>query len=153
MAPIDTTPLIKAGETFEAQLRFTREQIVQFARLTGDANPLHHDRQAAERASFGEIIASGQHTASHMIGALATHFSRRHDGIAREVLVLQFDVAFRAPIFAEQDITIQWRVASVELSPRRGGFVGQLEGTASVAGRACVVAHGTILVTRSTSRV
>jgi len=153
MALTDTTPLIKAGETFEAQLRYSREQIVQFARLTGDANPLHHDRQAAERASFGEIIASGQQTASQMMGIVATHFSRRHDGVPREMLCLEFNFAFRAPIFAEQDIAIHWRVTEVEPSAKHGGHVGRLEGAANVAGRPCVLASGSILVTRAASRL
>ena len=152
MAPQDHTPLIKAGETFEAQLRYTREQIIQFARLTGDANPLHHDRQAAERASFGEIIASGQQTASQMMGVVATHFSRRSDGVPREMLCLEFSFAFRAPIFAEQDIAIHWRVTEVEPNAKHGGYVGMVEGAASVAGRPCVVSHGRVLVTRAASR-
>ena len=153
MLPTDTTPLIQVGETFHARLRYTREQIIQFARLTGDTNPLHHDRQAAERASFGEIIASGQQTASQMMGVVATHFSRRDDGVPREMLSRQFDFSFRAPIFSEQDIAIQWRVTAIERSAQHGGYVGQLEGAASVAGRACVVAHGSILVTRAASRL
>lgn len=148
----DDTSLIQAHESFSAQVRYTREQIIQFARLTGDANPLHHDRQAAERASFGEIIASGQQTASQMMGVAATHFSRRGDGVPREALCLHFDFAFRVPIFAEQDIAISWQVARVERDPKRGGYIGHIEGAASVAGRACVVGHGTVLVTRASSR-
>ncbi|MBC7941335.1 MAG: MaoC family dehydratase [Chitinophagaceae bacterium] len=148
MTTPDDTPLIQTGETFQTQVRYTREQIVQFARLTGDANPLHHDRQAAERASFGEIIASGQQTASQMMGSVATYFSRREDGVPREMLCLNFNFAFRAPIFAEQDIVIAWRVGEIERSPKRGGFIGHLDGNASVAGKACVVGRGTVLVSR-----
>jgi len=147
------TPLIRTGESFRANVRYTREQIVQFARLTGDANPLHHDRQAAERASFGEIIASGQQTASQMMGVVATHFSRRDDAVPREVLCLNFNFAFRAPIFAEQDIAIEWRVTEIERNPKRGGYLGHLDGTASVAGKACVIGRGTIVVTRAATRM
>ena len=149
---VPDTPLIRPGETFHAQLRYTREQIVQFARLTGDANPLHHDRQAAERASFGEIIASGQQTASQMMGVVATHFSRRDDGVPREMLCLNFNFAFRAPVFAEQDIAIQWRVSEIERNSKRGGYIGHLDGTASVAGRPCVIGRGTVLVSRAATR-
>jgi acyl dehydratase len=148
----EDTPLIRVGESFQTQVRYTREQIMQFARLTGDANPLHHDRQAAERASFGEIIASGQQTASQMMGVVATHFSRRSDGVPREMLGLNFNFAFRSPIFAEQDILVAWQVSEVERNTRRGGYIGHLNGTASVAGRACVVGRGTVLVTRATGR-
>jgi len=147
-ASIDT-PLIREGEEFHAQVRYTRGQIIQFAQLTGDSNPLHHDRQAAERASFGEIIASGQQTASQMMGLVASHFSRSGDGVPREMLCLNFNFAFKAPVFAEQDIRIQWRVSEVERSTKRGGYIGHVDGTASVGGRPCVVGRGTVLVRRA----
>lgn len=146
------TPLIRVGEEFHTQLRYTREQIIQFARLTGDSNPLHHDRQSAERASFGEIIASGQQTASQMMGVVATHFSRRDDGVLREMLCLNFNFAFKAPIFAEQEILIHWRVATLERAERHAGWIGHLDGTASIAGRPCVVSRGTVLVTRPSTK-
>jgi acyl dehydratase len=145
--PIDT-PLIRVGEEFGRQLRYTRDQIADFARLTGDANPLHHDRQAAERASFGEIIASGQQTASQLMGLVASHFSRSDDGTHREVLCLNFNFAFKLPVFAEQDITLLWRVSEISRSTRREGFIGHVDGRASVAGRVCVVGRGTVLVKR-----
>jgi acyl dehydratase len=146
--PIDT-PLIRLGESFHSELRFTRDQIEQFARLSGDTNPLHFDRLAAERANFGEVIASGQQTASHMMGLVASHFSRRSDGIPREMLCLNFNFAFKAPVFAEQLISIHWRVSKIESSHRRGGFIGHVDGHASVAGKACVIGRGTVLVTRA----
>lgn len=146
------TPLIRVREEFRAQVRYSREQIIEFARLTGDSNPLHHNRQAAERASFGEIIASGQQTASQMMGVVASHFSLRDDGLPREMLCLNFNFAFKAPIFAEQDIHITWRVSKIEASVRQGGYIGHLDGQASVAGRACVVGRGTILVKRAATR-
>jgi acyl dehydratase len=146
--PIDT-PLIRLGESFHSELRFTREQIEQFARLSGDTNPLHFDRLAAERANFGEVIASGQQTASHMMGLVASHFSRRSDGIPREMLCLNFNFAFKAPVFAEQLISIHWRVSNIESSHRRGGFIGHVDGHASVAGKPCVIGRGTVLVTRA----
>lgn len=60
-----------------------------------------------------------------------------------------FDCAFKAPVFAEQDIAVVWRVAEVEASTRRGGFIGHLDGEARVGGRACVVGRGTVLVERA----
>ena len=150
--PIDT-PLIREGEEIRSRLRYSVEQIIEFARLTGDANPLHHDQLAAQRAHFGEIIASGQQTASHMMGLVASHFSRQDDGVPREVLCLNFNFAFKAPVFAEQEITLVWRVSQVEPSVKQGGYVGQLDGSARVAGRACVVGRGTVLVKRAAGRM
>jgi acyl dehydratase len=152
MPEATTTPLVREGEEVRSHLRYSVEQIVEFARLTGDANPLHHDRLAAQRAHFGEIIASGQQTASHMMGLVASHFSRRDDGVPREMLCLNFNFAFKAPVFAEQDIQLVWRVGQVEPSARQGGFIGHLEGSARVAGRTCVVGRGTVLVKRAAGR-
>jgi len=146
------TPLIRVGESVHAQVRFTREQIVQFAQLTGDTNPLHHDRQAAERAHFGEIIASGQQTASQLMGLVASYFSRRDDAVPREMLCLNFNFAFKLPVFAEQDIQLGWRVSEVERSAKRGGYIGHVDGTASVGGRPCVIGRGTVLVRRGAAR-
>lgn len=144
--------VIREGEEVRAQTRFTREQITQFAVLSGDTNPLHHDRQAAERASFGEIIASGQQTASQLMGLAASHFSRHDDGIAREMLALNFNFSFQAPVFADQVLTLAWRVGRLEPNARRGGYIAHLEGSASVAGRPCVIGRGTILVRRAPTR-
>jgi acyl dehydratase len=141
--------LIRVGESIQDHVRYTREQIARFAELTGDSNPLHHDRAAAERAHFGELIASGQHTASRMMGLAASFFSRRDDGVAREMLALNFNFAFKGPIFAEQEVLLTWRVSDIEPSERRGGYIGLLDGSATVAGRRCIVGRGTILVRRT----
>ena len=152
MPAANDTPLIREGEEIRSRLRYSVEQIIEFARLTGDANPLHHDLRAAQRAHFGEIIASGQQTSSHMMGLVASHFSRHDDGVPREMLCLDFSFAFKSPVFAEQDIQLRWRVSEVERSTRRGGFIGHVEGTARVGARECVAARGTVLVRRGASR-
>jgi acyl dehydratase len=146
-----TTPdherLIAVGQKIERVQRFSRDDIAAFARLSHDENPLHVDRQAAQRARFGEIIASGQHTASIMMGILATHFSRSGDGVQREMLCLNMNFAFKQPVFADQDIRLQWRVSAVEWKSRLNGVLAQLDGSAAVAsGHPAVVARGSILV-------
>lgn len=146
-AEAETTTLIRVGETCERQIRFTREDIAAFARLTGDSNPLHHDVQAAQRARHGEIIASGQQTTAQMIGLVASHFSRGDDGQARELLCLNFNFAFKAPVFAEQELLLHWRVASVEWSATLGGWVAHVDGRAMVRhAHPCVIGRGTLLV-------
>ncbi|MBA4216793.1 MAG: MaoC family dehydratase [Roseateles sp.] len=144
---VTSPPLIHVGETCERQVRFTREDIATFARLTGDTNPLHHDVQAAQRARHGEIIASGQQTTALMIGLAASHFSRADDGHARELLCLNFNFAFKAPVFAEQELVLHWRVASVEWNAALGGWLAHIDGNATVrCAHPCVVGRGTLLV-------
>jgi len=147
MLAADQDRLIAVGQKIEKVVRFSRDDIAQFARLSHDENPLHIDRQAAQRARFGEVIASGQHTSSIMMGMLATHFSRSGDGVQREMLLLNMNFAFKAPIFADQDVRLQWRVSSVEWKSRLNGVLAQLDGMAAVAaGHPAVVGRGSILV-------
>jgi acyl dehydratase len=141
------TPLVVVGERLERSVRYTRDEIAAFAQLSGDENPLHCDSRLAERARFGEIIASGQQTSAFLMGMLATHFSRDDDGVRREMLCLNMNFAFKHPVFADQDLSLQWRVSDVEPKEKLGGVLVHLDGTASVAhGHAAVIARGTILV-------
>ena len=142
-----TNRLARAGETVAKTVRVSRDEIVVFAQMSHDANPLHHDRHAAQRARFGEIIASGQHTAAILMGMLASHYSRRDDGVAREMLCLNMNFAFKGPVFADQDIALQWKAATAEWHGRLHGVLVHLDGSATVGhGKPAVVARGTILV-------
>ena len=139
--------VIAPGETVSKTLRFTREDIIAFARMSHDQNPLHLDARAAQRARFGEIIASGQHTASILMGMLATHYSRDTDGVKREMLCLNMNFAFKGPVFADQDVALHWKVATAQWNSKLQGVLAHLDGAASVVeGKPLVIARGTILV-------
>jgi acyl dehydratase len=139
--------VIRVGEKFERTIRFSRDEIAAFARLSRDENPLHLDQQVAQRARFGEIIASGQQTAAVLMGLLATHFSRADDGVAREMLCLNMNFAFKHPVFADQEIVLQWRVSNAAWNAKLNGILAHLDGRAAVArAHPAVVARGTILV-------
>ena len=143
--------LIAINELVSRTLCYSHDDIANFARMSLDENPLHLDAQRAQRARFGEIIASGQQTAAALMGMLASHFSRTDDGVPREMLCLNMNFAFKAPVFAGQDLQLRWRVTNIEPSTKLGGLIGHLEGSASVVrGKPAVVARGTILVTTPT---
>lgn len=146
-AALEGLPL-RTGEHFGRRLRYSVAQIAEFARLSGDANPLHHAARPGRHADYGGVIASGQQTAASMMGLVASHLSRNDDGIEREMLCLNFNFAFKAPIQAETEIDLRWLVSSVEFNSRLDGWIGQLNGSAFSAGTDCVVARGTVLVRR-----
>ena len=143
----DSRPLLVAvGEHVTRTVRYSRDEIARFASLTLDTNPLHHDLAAARRAGHADVIASGQQTSALLSGLAAAHFSRDDDGIAREMLCLNFNFAYRAPVFAGHDLTLEWRVSGTEWNAGLGGVIAQLDGGAAIAGSAAVVARGTVLV-------
>ena len=141
--------LVQVGERIEHVARFTREEISRFALLTLDSNPVHHDREAARQAGLADVIASGQHTSALMSGLAATYFSRADDGVARSMLCLHFNFAYREPIFAESDVTMRWVVSSTEWNASLDGVIAQIEGKATVANALAVIARGTVLVRRA----
>jgi len=141
--------LVQVGESIEHVAHYSAEDISRFAMLTLDANPVHHDREAARAAGLADVIASGQHTSALMSGLAATHFSRASGGVARSMLCLHFNFAYREPIFAGADVTMRWVVSSIEWNASLNGVIAQLEGKASVAGAPAVIARGTVLVRRA----
>lgn len=136
-------PPIAVGDTCRRALTFTPESIAEFARLTGDANPLHLDAQAAARSHHGRIIASGQQTTSQMIGLAATGFLRPG---ARELLCLNFNFALKSPVFAGAGVELAWTVSAVEWHSRLQGWLVHVDGKAQSQGELCVVARGTLLI-------
>jgi len=146
LKPVVPVDLVSVDETVSRKERLSRQDIIDFARLSGDANPLHVDEMVAARARFGEIIASGQHTGALLMGLLATHFSRTDALAKREMLCLNVNLSFKRPVFAEQEITLRWRVSSLERNDKLGGLVVQLDGGAGVGAQPAVVARATILV-------
>ena len=150
MSGTETGHLIEVGERLSRTVRFSRDEIATFARMTFDENPLHIDNQVAQRARFGEIIASGQQTSAVMMGMVATYFSRSDDGVSRQMLCLNMNFSFKSPVFADQDVLLTWQVSSLEWKAKLGGQLAQLDGTARIgAGRPLVIARGTILVSES----
>ena len=140
--------LVQVGERIEHVAHYTREEISRFATLTLDLNPVHHDREAAQRAGLRDVIASGQQTSALMSGLAASYFSR-DDGVARSMLCLHFNFAYREPIFAGADVTMRWVVSGTEWNASLDGVIAQLEGKALVDNALAVIARGTVLVRRA----
>jgi len=144
--PAVIAALVRVGERIDHVAHYTRDEISRFAMLTLDTNPVHHDREAAVEAGLPDVIASGQQTSALMSGLAASYFSRATDGVARSMLCLHFNFAYREPIFAGSDVALRWIVSSTEWNAGLDGVIAQLEGKASVANVPAVFARGTVLV-------
>jgi len=150
MELVDTTRLVVVGEEIARTVRYSTEEIAAFARMTFDDNPLHLDPEVAKQGRFGRIIASGQQTSAILTGMLATYFSRNDDGVERRMLCLNMNFAFKAPVFAEQDVHLLWRVSAAEWNRSLKGMVVHLDGNARPPdGQPAVIARGTILVSHA----
>jgi acyl dehydratase len=71
----------KAGDSFKSDsIDVTQNTIVEFARAF-DPQPFHLDPQAAKQTMFGELVASGWHTAAMTMRLFATSEIQIANGI------------------------------------------------------------------------
>jgi acyl dehydratase len=133
---------VSVGERFARHAVFDAASIRQFAAVSGDENPLHHDAAFAAASPFGRLIASGPHVSSLMMGLDATYFSRRFDALG-----LAFDFRFVKAITEGTELTLEWTITASEAKPSLAGFIVTVEGRAvDAAGTVFTTAHGSNLI-------
>jgi acyl dehydratase len=139
-------PALRRGLYFEefelgaglttASHRITAEEIADFARLTGDDNPLHIDTDAARAAGFGDVIAHGFLIQSLVMGLIAATGVMRGTTIA----LVGAELRFVAPALAGSAIRAEVTYSAKRLSSN--GRSGVLERSVSVLDQ-----NDTLLVT------
>ena len=103
-------PSVQDESVHDVALVFTQEQFDEFARLSGDDNPIHVDSTFAEGTRFGRTVAHGMFLFSVMMAELAR--AERFRPSNQELL-------FNRPTFACEAVTLE--IESVE-----GGFEERL---------------------------
>jgi 3-hydroxybutyryl-CoA dehydratase len=92
---------IEIGETASRTRKITEEDILAFAALIDDSNPVHLDAEYAKGTMFVGQIAHGMHTASFFTTLIAT----RLPGI--EGVYVSQDIKFIRPVHIGDAITAQ----------------------------------------------
>jgi acyl dehydratase len=61
----------KVGKTYPAfEYEVGREKIREYANAVGEDNPVHHDREAAQSAGFGDVVAPPMFAVVYSAGAM-----------------------------------------------------------------------------------
>lgn len=140
-------PPVTVGETFTQRARFSDDAIRAFATSVHDYNPLHHDVDAARAAGYRGLIASGTQLGSVLMAMTATHFAKPAPaGRPRLGLGLGFELKFRAPVYAGEDIHLRWAVTGVDWKQSLSGWITRLAGDARAADRLLLEGTGTLLL-------
>ncbi|MEQ8824209.1 MAG: MaoC family dehydratase [Filomicrobium sp.] len=136
-------PLFEVGRTVTRTYRFTRENIADYARMSGDTNPLHLDPEVAGNSRFGKIIACAAHSTGILISVLADGFSQNGESVG-----LGFTLTLRRAVPEGCDAELVWTVQSVDWSEKLRGFVAELSGELreKSTDQAMVMAQGRLLV-------
>lgn len=135
------------GESFTLRVRFSDDEIRAFATTVHDFNPLHHDLTVARAQGYRAIIASGTQLGSVFMAMTATHFARPGaNGQPRSGVGMGFEIRFRAPVYAGEDIDLRWAVTGIERKESLNGWITKLEGEARAGGTLLLSGTGTLLL-------
>ncbi|MCB9420296.1 MAG: MaoC family dehydratase [Ardenticatenaceae bacterium] len=95
------------GQTFSAEQIYTQADFDEFARLSGDDNPIHVDPVFAARTGFGRTVAHGMLLYGTICGLLSRHFPG--------TVQLEQNFIFPAPTYTDETMTVQAEITAVNL--------------------------------------
>lgn len=124
---------LKVGDRFTEKVRYTQANVDKFAEISGDNNPIHINAEYAAKTPFGKPIVHG-----FFAGAIFSKvFGTQWPG---EGTIYMFqEMAFRAPVFVENDYLAKFEVIEVNEEKHRGVIQCTLEdasGKVAISGQA-----------------
>jgi len=102
------TIVAEIDATFDHPVRFSQEQVIKFAELTGDNNPLHLDAEYAATTNFKKPIIHGMLGATVFTKVLGTQFP----GFGS--IYLKQTLEFLRPMFVETDYKAVFTIKSIQ---------------------------------------
>lgn len=97
---------IKEGEVYEFTKKITCDDVLKYADLTGDFNPLHVDKEFGEKSQFKQNIVHGMFVASLFSRLIGMHCPGKNS------LYFSQTLNFKLPIFYDDTITIKGTVVA-----------------------------------------
>jgi acyl dehydratase len=98
---------VEVGQRARRRLTLTAEHVATYARLTGDYNPLHFDRQFSARTKFGKLVVQGGLTTGLLHALVAM------DLPGPGTVFLSQNWKFTAPVYIGDTVTAEAEVRSV----------------------------------------
>ena len=106
---------LTTGNWAELQRSFTAKEVLDFANLSGDLNPLHIDAEIAKSSIFGKQIVHGMLTGSLFSTLFASHLPNS--------IYLSQDFRFKAPTYLDETIIARLGVRQVRTRSDRSRIV------------------------------
>lgn len=98
---------LKTGDEFSRTREVTDELIRDFARVSGDHNPIHLDEEFAAKTRFGRRIAHGMLSGALISAVLGDEFRER------KIVYLSQTLKFISPVYIGDVITATARVSRI----------------------------------------
>ena len=108
---------LEIGQKAEYTRLITEEEILLFAKVSGDTNPIHLDEEYAATTQFGGRIAHGMLTGALISAAVALNLPGPGS------VYLGQTMKFRAPVMINDTLTVKIEV----ISKREGKNIAELD--------------------------
>lgn len=99
---------IYVGQKAEASKCFTMEDVLQFAELSGDNNPLHVDEAYAEQGRFGRCVVHGILVSGLISKVLGTQLPGEGS------IYLEQNLSFRKPVYVGDTVTARIQITEIQ---------------------------------------
>ena len=105
-----TIEQVKVGDKAFFERVFTEQDVKDFAKLSGDFNPLHTDASYAKTTKFGRPLVHGM-----LLGSLCSAFVGMHIP-GKRCLYLGQTLVFKKPVFFGDTIKVEGVVEQVSVA-------------------------------------
>jgi 3-hydroxybutyryl-CoA dehydratase len=99
--------MFKKGDIFESKRSYSREDVLAFARLTGDNNPIHIDEEFGKNSQFGRNIVHG----NLVVATFSADIGNKFPGPG--TIVIQKEIVFIRPVFIGETYTLLSKISSI----------------------------------------
>lgn len=106
--------MIQVGDTFEHDFVFTQDDVVLFAKVTGDNNPVHLDAEYASKTIFKRPIIHGMLGATVFSKVFGTMFP------GEGTIYLNQNLQFLRPMLVDTNYKALFEVIEVDREKHRG---------------------------------
>lgn len=96
------------GQKVVLERTFSLEEVIAYAKITGDDNPLHVDEEYAKNSRFGGNIVHGMFVMGVVSKILGTILP------GNGTIYLGQDVRFKRPVYVEKKVFIEVEIAEIE---------------------------------------
>lgn len=98
----------KVGDSASITKSFSSEEVLKFAEVSADSNPIHLDEKTAAESIFGQRVVHGMLVGSLFSGLIGMELP------GKGTIYLSQNLRFKAPVFIDQEVT-----ATVEITDIR----------------------------------
>lgn len=99
--------MLHTGDTYRLAVRFTQDDVIAFAEVTGDRNPIHLDADYAAHTPFGRPIVHGFLSSAVFSRVFGTLFP------GEGTIYLAQEMSFRAPVFVDEDYEAEFVITEI----------------------------------------